>query len=40
MNVPFLALPTSTWFGISSLALDELLIEIEATAVIDATDAE
>jgi len=29
-------MPTSTWLGVSSLALDELLIEIEATAVIDA----
>ena len=28
-------MPTSTWIGVSSLALDELLIEIEATAVID-----
>ena len=30
-------MPTSTWLGVSSLALDELLIEIEATAVLDAT---
>jgi len=29
-------MPTSTWLGVSSLALDEFLIEIEATAVIDA----
>jgi enamine deaminase RidA (YjgF/YER057c/UK114 family) len=29
-------MPTSTWLGVSSLALDEILIEIEATAVIDA----
>jgi len=29
-------MPTSTWLGVSSLALDGLLIEIEATAVIDA----
>jgi enamine deaminase RidA (YjgF/YER057c/UK114 family) len=29
-------MPASTWLGVSSLALDELLIEIEATAVIDA----
>jgi enamine deaminase RidA (YjgF/YER057c/UK114 family) len=29
-------MPTSTWLGVSSLALDNLLIEIEATAVIDA----
>ena len=29
-------MPTSTWLGVSSLALDDLLIEIEATAVIDA----
>jgi hypothetical protein len=28
-------MPTSTWLGVSSLALDEILIEIEATAVID-----
>lgn len=28
-------MPTSTWLGVSSLALDELLIEIDATAVID-----
>jgi len=28
-------MPTSTWLGVSSLALDELLIEIEATAVLD-----
>ena len=28
-------MPTSTWLGVSSLALDELLIEIEATAVIE-----
>ena len=29
-------MPTSTWLGVSSLALDDLLIEIEATAVVDA----
>ena len=29
-------MPASTWLGVSALALDELLIEIEATAVIDA----
>jgi enamine deaminase RidA (YjgF/YER057c/UK114 family) len=29
-------MPTATWLGVSSLALEELLIEIEATAVIDA----
>jgi enamine deaminase RidA (YjgF/YER057c/UK114 family) len=29
-------MPTSTWLGVSSLALDEALIEIEATAVNDA----
>jgi enamine deaminase RidA (YjgF/YER057c/UK114 family) len=29
-------MPTSTWLGVSSLALEELLIEIEATAVINA----
>ena len=29
-------MPASTWLGVSSLALDELLIEVEATAVIDA----
>ena len=29
-------MPTSTWLGVASLALDDLLIEIEATAVIDA----
>ena len=29
-------MPASTWLGVSSLALDEILIEIEATAVIDA----
>lgn len=28
-------MPASTWLGVSSLALDELLIEIEATAVVD-----
>lgn len=28
-------MPASTWLGVSSLALDGLLIEIEATAVID-----
>jgi enamine deaminase RidA (YjgF/YER057c/UK114 family) len=29
-------MPASTWLGVSSLALDELLIEIEATAVLAA----
>jgi len=29
-------MPSSTWLGVSALALDGLLIEIEATAVIDA----
>ena len=29
-------MPASTWLGVSSLALEDLLIEIEATAVIDA----
>ena len=28
-------MPASTWLGVSSLAIDELLIEIEATAVMD-----
>jgi enamine deaminase RidA (YjgF/YER057c/UK114 family) len=28
-------LPTSTWLGVTSVALDELLIEVEATAVIE-----
>ena len=28
-------MPASTWLGVTSLALDDLLIEIEATAVID-----
>jgi enamine deaminase RidA (YjgF/YER057c/UK114 family) len=28
-------LPTSTWLGVTSLALDELLIEVEATAVVE-----
>jgi enamine deaminase RidA (YjgF/YER057c/UK114 family) len=28
-------MPTSTWLGVTALALDELLFEIEATAVID-----
>ena len=28
-------MPTSTWLGVSSLALDELLIEIEGIAVVD-----
>jgi len=28
-------LPASTWLGVTSLALDELLIEVEATAVIE-----
>ena len=31
-------MPTSTWLGVSTLALDELLIEIEAVAVTDAED--
>jgi len=31
-------MPTSTWLGVSSLALDDLLIEIEATAVVDAEE--
>ena len=29
-------MPSSTWLGVSSLALDGLLIEIEATAVLEA----
>ena len=29
-------MPASTWLGVSSLALDEILIEIEAIAIIDA----
>jgi 2-iminobutanoate/2-iminopropanoate deaminase len=29
-------MPASTWLGVVSLALDELLVEIEATAVVDA----
>ena len=28
-------LPTATWIGISTLAVDKLLIEIEATAVLE-----
>jgi enamine deaminase RidA (YjgF/YER057c/UK114 family) len=28
-------LPASTWLGVQSLALDDLLIEIEATAVVE-----
>lgn len=28
-------LPTSTWLGVQSLALDSLLIEVEATAVVE-----
>jgi enamine deaminase RidA (YjgF/YER057c/UK114 family) len=28
-------MPASTWLGVSSLALEDLLIEIEAVAVID-----
>lgn len=28
-------LPASTWLGVTSLALDELLIEVEATAVVE-----
>lgn len=28
-------LPASTWLGVQSLALDELLIEVEATAVVE-----
>jgi enamine deaminase RidA (YjgF/YER057c/UK114 family) len=27
--------PTSTWIGVSALAVPEFLIEIEATAVLD-----
>lgn len=27
-------LPTSTWLGVAALALDDLLIEVEATAVV------
>ena len=27
--------PTSTWIGVSSLAVPEFLIEIEATAVLE-----
>ena len=27
--------PTSTWIGVSSLAVSEFLIEVEATAVLD-----
>jgi len=30
-------LPTSTWLGVTSLALDELLAEVEANAVIEQT---
>jgi enamine deaminase RidA (YjgF/YER057c/UK114 family) len=29
-------LPASTWLGVQALALEDLLIEVEATAVIDA----
>ena len=29
------ALPASTWLGVSSLALDGLMIEIEATAIVE-----
>lgn len=29
-------MPASTWLGVASLALDDLLIEIEATAVVEA----
>ena len=29
-------MPASTWLGVASLALDELLIEIDAIAVVDA----
>ena len=29
--------PTSTWLGVTSLAVPEFLIEIEAIAVLDAT---
>jgi enamine deaminase RidA (YjgF/YER057c/UK114 family) len=38
LRTMFLAgkMPTSTWLGVSSLALGDLLIEIEATAVTDA----
>jgi enamine deaminase RidA (YjgF/YER057c/UK114 family) len=28
-------LPASTWLGVESLALDDLLIKIEATAVVE-----
>jgi enamine deaminase RidA (YjgF/YER057c/UK114 family) len=31
-------MPASTWLGVSTLALDELLIEIDAVAVTDAED--
>ena len=29
-------MPASTWLGVASLALEDLLIEIEATAVVEA----
>jgi enamine deaminase RidA (YjgF/YER057c/UK114 family) len=29
-------LPASTWLGVQALALDDLLIEVEATAIVDA----
>jgi len=28
-------LPTSTWLGVQTLAMDDLLIEVEATAVVE-----
>jgi enamine deaminase RidA (YjgF/YER057c/UK114 family) len=28
-------LPASTWLGVQALALDDLLIEVEATAVVE-----
>lgn len=31
-------MPASTWLGVSTLALDDLLIEIEAVAVIEAVE--
>ncbi|HEX3131722.1 MAG TPA: RidA family protein [Thermoanaerobaculia bacterium] len=31
-------MPASTWLGVSALALDELLIEIEAEAITDASE--
>lgn len=32
-------LPASTWLGVQALALDGLLIEVEATAVVESADA-